>query len=147
MGLLSVFRRYLSSDPGDDEQFRGWHGLRTLRSQQHNNCHRHGHPELGARDAGGLRHHPLPRAMGGTLYLSAVLVGRLVPPAALLVPLFVLFTTFHLIDTQIAVIITLMCFGLPFVIWMMSGFFSELPTSSTRLRLSTGAPGSVRCSA
>ncbi len=38
-------------------------------------------------------------------------------------PLFVLFTTFHLIDTQIAVIITLMCFGLPFVIWMMSGFF------------------------
>lgn len=60
-------------------------------------------------------------------YLTGVLVGRLVPPAALLVPLFVLFSTLHLIDTQIAVIITLLCFGLPFVIWMMSGFFSELP--------------------
>jgi multiple sugar transport system permease protein len=67
------------------------------------------------------------RVRWGGRYLTAVLVGRLVPPAALLVPLFVLFTTLHLIDTQIAVIITLMCFGLPFVIWMMSGFFSELP--------------------
>ena len=67
------------------------------------------------------------RVRWGTKYLTAVLVGRLVPPAALLVPLFVLFSDFHLIDTQLAVIITLMCFGLPFVIWMMSGFFSELP--------------------
>jgi multiple sugar transport system permease protein len=67
------------------------------------------------------------RVRWGTRYMTAVLVGRLVPPAALLVPLFVLFSTFHLIDTQLAVIITLMCFGLPFVIWMMSGFFSELP--------------------
>ena len=67
------------------------------------------------------------RVRWGGRYLSGILVGRLVPPAALLVPLFVLFTTLHLIDTQIAVIITLMCFGLPFVIWMMSGFFSELP--------------------
>ena len=67
------------------------------------------------------------RVRWGTKYLTAVLVGRLVPPAALLVPLFVLFSTFHLIDTQLAVIITLMCFGLPFVIWMMSGFFAELP--------------------
>jgi multiple sugar transport system permease protein len=67
------------------------------------------------------------RVRWGTKYMTAVLVGRLVPPAALLVPLFVLFSTFHLIDTQLAVIITLMCFGLPFVIWMMSGFFSELP--------------------
>jgi len=67
------------------------------------------------------------RVRWGTRYLTAVLVGRLVPPAALLVPLFVLFSDFHLIDTQLAVIITLMCFGLPFVIWMMSGFFSELP--------------------
>jgi len=67
------------------------------------------------------------RVRWGTRYMTAVLVGRLVPPAALLVPLFVLFSTFHLIDTQLAVIITLMCFGLPFVVWMMSGFFSELP--------------------
>jgi multiple sugar transport system permease protein len=67
------------------------------------------------------------RVRWGRRYLSGILIGRLVPPAALLVPLFVLFTTLHLIDTQIAVIITLMCFGLPFVIWMMSGFFSELP--------------------
>ena len=67
------------------------------------------------------------RVKWGSKYITAILVGRLVPPAALLVPLFVLFTTLHLIDTQIAVIITLMCFGLPFVIWMMSGFFSELP--------------------
>jgi multiple sugar transport system permease protein len=67
------------------------------------------------------------RVRWGGRYLTAVLVGRLVPPAALLVPLFVLFTTFHLIDTQLAVIITLMCFALPFVVWMMSGFFAELP--------------------
>jgi len=59
------------------------------------------------------------------------------------VPLFVLFSTFHLIDTQLAVIITLMCFGLPFVIWMMSGFFSELPPELDEAAWSTAAPGSA----
>jgi multiple sugar transport system permease protein len=67
------------------------------------------------------------RVRWGSKYLAAVLAGRLVPPMVLLVPLFVMFTDLHLIDTQIAVIITLLCFGLPFVIWMMTGFLSGLP--------------------
>jgi ABC-type glycerol-3-phosphate transport system permease component len=67
------------------------------------------------------------RVQWGSKYLAAVLAGRLVPPMVLLVPLFVMFTDLHLIDTQLAVIITLLCFGLPFVIWMMTGFLSALP--------------------
>lgn len=79
---------------------------------------------LGTLAAYGITHC---RVRWGGRYLGAVLMGRLIPPMVLLVPLFVMFTDVNLIDTQIAVIITLLCFGLPFVIWMMAGFLSALP--------------------
>lgn len=79
---------------------------------------------LGTLAAYGITHC---RVRWGGKYLGAILMGRLVPPMVLLVPLFVMFTDLNLIDTQVAVIITLLCFGLPFVIWMMSGFLSALP--------------------
>lgn len=79
---------------------------------------------LGTLAAYGITHC---RVRWGGKYLTAVLAGRLVPPMVLLVPLFVMFTDLHLIDTRLAVVITLLCFGLPFVVWMMTGFFSALP--------------------
>jgi multiple sugar transport system permease protein len=75
----------------------------------------------------------------GRRYLMGVLVGRLVPPVVLLVPLFSIWTAFRLLDTQAAVIVTLLSFGLPFVIWMMSGFFQQLPRELDEAAMVDGA--------
>ncbi len=117
----------LPPDPGDDEQFCWGHGLRPVRGKQHHHRHRHCHTELGARYTGGLRDHPLQGPMGGQVPVWQSWSAAWYRPP----PCWSLCSSSSprciLIDTQIAVIITLMCFGLPFVIWMMSGFFSELP--------------------
>jgi multiple sugar transport system permease protein len=79
------------------------------------------------------------RVRWGQRYLSGVLIGRLVPPVVLLVPLFSIWSALHMVDSQIAVIVTLLSFGLPFVIWMMSGFFNELPRELDEAAMVDGA--------
>jgi multiple sugar transport system permease protein len=79
------------------------------------------------------------RVRWGRRYLLGVLVGRLVPPVVLLVPLFAIWSAFRLLDTQTAVIITLLSFGLPFVIWMMSAFFQQLPRELDEAAMVDGA--------
>jgi multiple sugar transport system permease protein len=79
------------------------------------------------------------RVRWGRRYLLGVLVGRLVPPVVLLVPLFAIWSAFRLLDTQTAVIVTLLSFGLPFVIWMMSGFFQQLPRELDEAAMVDGA--------
>jgi multiple sugar transport system permease protein len=63
----------------------------------------------------------------GGRYLTGILVGRIIPPICLLIPLFGIWGGLGMVDTQWAVIITYLATGLPFVIWMMSGFFRSLP--------------------
>jgi multiple sugar transport system permease protein len=67
------------------------------------------------------------RLRWGQRYLTGILVGRILPPICLLIPLFTIWSTLRLVDTQVAVIITYLATGLPFVVWMMSGFFRALP--------------------
>ena len=49
------------------------------------------------------------------------------PPISIAVPLFLFFTTVGLIDTLYAVIIAHTSFNLSLVVWMMRGFFAEIP--------------------
>jgi multiple sugar transport system permease protein len=67
------------------------------------------------------------RIRWGERYLTGILIGRILPPICLLVPLFTIWSTLRLVDTQVAVVITYLATGLPFVVWMMSGFFRALP--------------------
>ena len=56
-----------------------------------------------------------------------VLSIRMMPPVAAIVPLFILMFKLKLIDTHLAIIITHLLVTLPFAIWMMRGFFIDLP--------------------
>jgi multiple sugar transport system permease protein len=56
-----------------------------------------------------------------------ILSTRMFPPAAIVLPLFMLWQTLRLVDTYIALIISYMVFNLPFVIWLMRGFFMDIP--------------------
>ena len=59
--------------------------------------------------------------------------NRMAPPAAFMLPLFLLFTrvlkigTFSLFDTQIGLILLYCIFNLPFAIWLLKGIMDGIP--------------------
>lgn len=55
-----------------------------------------------------------------------ILICRMVPSIALVLPIYGLMQTLHLLNTYAAVIIAHTTFSLPFVIWMMLGFFQDM---------------------
>ena len=56
-----------------------------------------------------------------------ILVIRIFPPITTAIPYFVIIRGLGLSDTHVALIITHTAFTLPFVIWLMLGFFQDLP--------------------
>lgn len=57
------------------------------------------------------------------------LATRFLPPIIMVIPLFLIFRGVGLLDTQLVLILSYSSFSIPFVIWMMVGFFQELPDS------------------
>jgi len=64
---------------------------------------------------------------GGENLSFWVLSTRMFPPVASALPLFLVFRFLHLLDTHLALIIANTIFNLPFVIWLLKGFFEDLP--------------------
>ena len=56
-----------------------------------------------------------------------ILSQRMTPAIAAIIPLFILLRTVSLLDTLAGLIIVYTTFNLPFLIWMMRGFFEDLP--------------------
>ena len=56
-----------------------------------------------------------------------ILSTRMMPAVAAIIPLFLLFKEMRLIDTHGGVILAHLIVCLPFAVWMMRGFFMELP--------------------
>jgi multiple sugar transport system permease protein len=52
---------------------------------------------------------------------------RILPPVAVVIPLFILFQTVKLFDTQIGLIIAYTAFNLPLVVWLMQDYFAGIP--------------------
>jgi len=62
-----------------------------------------------------------------SLVLSFIIVVRMLPPVTLVIPFFMLMRSARLIDTRIGLIIAYLPLVLPLVIWMLEGFFREVP--------------------
>jgi len=56
-----------------------------------------------------------------------ILSLRMLPAIAIVIPLFVMAQMLKVLDTHIVLIICYMLFNIPFSIWMLRGFFEELP--------------------
>jgi multiple sugar transport system permease protein len=56
-----------------------------------------------------------------------VLTNRMMPPVAVLLPIFVTFQTFGLLDTLVGLILLYTAMQLPFVVWMLTGYFRDIP--------------------
>lgn len=55
------------------------------------------------------------------------LVQKMYPAIAMAIPIYMAMRNLRLIDTQLALIIVNTSFSLPLVIWLMMGFFQEIP--------------------
>ncbi len=56
-----------------------------------------------------------------------ILVTRIYPPITTAIPYFVLIRRLGIADTHFALILTHVTYALPFVIWLMLGFFQDIP--------------------
>ena len=56
-----------------------------------------------------------------------ILSTRMFPPIVTAIPLFLMMRDLHLLNTRISLIVLYTGFNLPFVVWMMRGFFLEVP--------------------
>jgi multiple sugar transport system permease protein len=52
---------------------------------------------------------------------------RILPPVAVVIPIYVLFQRFGLLDTHAALVITYVAVNLPIVVWLMRDFFENVP--------------------
>jgi len=60
-------------------------------------------------------------------FLAAILTGRMIPAIALVIPLYMVMRQLGLLNTRWALIISYTAMCLPFTIYMMVGFISQIP--------------------
>ncbi len=81
---------------------------------------------IGTLAAYALTRFQMPARMNHRLSLW-ILSTRMFPPIVTIVPLFLMMRDLRLINTIPALVIVYTAFNLPFVVWMMRGFFNEIP--------------------
>jgi ABC-type glycerol-3-phosphate transport system permease component len=64
---------------------------------------------------------------GRSFLFFSLLVMRMLPPIAILVPMYVLLNQVGLTTTHLSVVLAYTTFSLPLVVWIMRGFFEDLP--------------------
>ena len=67
------------------------------------------------------------RVRGGELIAFFLLASRFVPQISTVIPLYLLFRKIGLYDTRLGLIILYTAMNIPYVVWMMRGFFTEIP--------------------
>jgi multiple sugar transport system permease protein len=79
---------------------------------------------------GTLMAYSLARFNTGGQHLSFwVLSQRFLPPIAVILPIFLIYRSFHLTDTHVGLIVAYTVFTLPVSVWMMFAYFRQLPKS------------------
>ncbi|MFN8539652.1 MAG: carbohydrate ABC transporter permease [Thermomicrobiales bacterium] len=79
------------------------------------------------------------RFPGRNALFFAVLVRNMFPTVVFLIPLFVLMTKLHLVDNQLSLVLTYLTFGLPLSIWLLKGFYDNIPEELERAARIDGA--------
>ncbi len=67
------------------------------------------------------------RYKGGLMML--ILFTYMLPPAALIIPLYRIYSSLHLLDKKFPLVILYLSFIIPFIIWVMQDFFGSISKS------------------
>ncbi len=57
----------------------------------------------------------------------ALLLSKMLPPTLIVIPFFIMFTSFGLIDSLFGLMLANAAVGVPFASWLMKGFFDGIP--------------------
>ncbi len=68
-----------------------------------------------------------PKALGNNDIAFWLISQRILPPVAVIIPIYVMFQQLKLLDTQFALIVTYMAVNLPIVIWLLRDYFVNIP--------------------
>src|SRR5207253_7842699 len=66
-------------------------------------------------------------ALGNNDIAFWLISQRMLPPVAVVIPVYVFFQQLHLLDTQFALIVTYVATNLPIVVWLMRDYFQNVP--------------------
>lgn len=64
---------------------------------------------------------------GKSSWFVALMLTRAIPGIALSLPIFIVWSHLGLIDTQIGLILVYLALNVPFTVWLIDGFFRQLP--------------------
>ena len=70
---------------------------------------------------------------------TAILTARLLPNISILLPYYFIFSKLRMIDTYGVLILSHMVLSLPLIVWIMVGFFSDLPLELEEAAIVDGA--------
>jgi multiple sugar transport system permease protein len=59
--------------------------------------------------------------------MNWVISLRMMPPIAIVIPIFLMFSSLNLVNTYAGVILAYLTFSLPFAVWLLQGFMVDLP--------------------
>lgn len=65
---------------------------------------------------------------GGKNFIFLLLVVQMMPPVSIALPLFLMFHKLKLLDTYFGLIVSDTVFNLPYAIWLLQGFFEDVPS-------------------
>ena len=60
-------------------------------------------------------------------WASTILSFRFMPPVAVAIPIYLLIRHLHLVDSTLGLVLPYVAFSLPLIVWIMIGFFDEIP--------------------
>jgi multiple sugar transport system permease protein len=113
-------------------QFRGWTGLK-------NSVIVAGFATLASVFVGTLAAYSMARFHTGGKHLAFwVLSQRIMPPIAVVIPIFLIYRSLGIIDTRLGLIVLYTVFTLPFSIWMMYTYFRQMPVELEEAALVDG---------
>jgi multiple sugar transport system permease protein len=64
---------------------------------------------------------------GGENLAMWIISQRMIPPIAIVFPIFLIYVHFGMVDTYAGLILLYTAFNLPYVIWMMRGYIADIP--------------------
>ncbi|MFQ5856373.1 MAG: carbohydrate ABC transporter permease [Anaerolineae bacterium] len=67
------------------------------------------------------------RSLGNNDIAFWLISQRMLPPVAVVIPIYVLFQRLHLLDTWTALVVTYLAINLPIVVWLMRDYFQTIP--------------------
>lgn len=79
------------------------------------------------------------RFKGKKLLLLWILLTRVFPPVAFVIPLYTMFGEVDLLNTRTALVLAYIVFNLPFAIWLLINFFNEIPVELEESAMMDGA--------